>query len=71
MATLHGMVVEKVNPVWDFQWLCTMMKKRNKVHIQGHEGIINGISPEDGSGNNWLVTLTNEVSTITIFVKAV
>lgn len=67
---LHGMVVERTNPVWDFNWLCTMMKKRNRVSIQGHEGLINGISPEDGSGNNWLVTITNEFGNKTIFVKA-
>jgi hypothetical protein len=70
MANLHGMVVEKSNPVYDFGWLCNMMQKRNKVHIQGHEGVINGIRPEDGSGNNWLVTLSNNLSDITIFVKA-
>lgn len=67
--TLYGMVVEKVNPVWDFHWLCTMMKKRNKVSLQGHEGIINGIRPEDGSGNNWLVTICDNNITNEIYVR--
>lgn len=67
---LHDMVVERTNPVWDFHWLCSMMKKRNRVSIQGHEGLINGISPEDGSGNNWLVTIVNEHNNKTIFIKA-
>lgn len=70
MANLHGMVVEKSNPVWDFHWLCTMMKKRNRVHIQGREGIINCIRPEDGSGNNWLITISNNLKDTTIFVRA-
>lgn len=67
---LHGMVVEQHNPVWDFHWLCTMMKKRNRVSIKGHQGLINGISPEDGSGNNWLVTIVNEFGNHRIFIKA-
>lgn len=70
MASLHGMVVEVDNPVWDFNWLCTMMKKRNRVSLKGHTGIINGIRPEDGSGNNWLVTLCESGSTKEIFIKA-
>lgn len=70
MSSLHGMVVHKHNPIWDFHWLCNMMRQRKRVHIKGHEGLINGISPEDGSGNNWLVTIVNEHGNKTIFVKA-
>lgn len=70
MSTLHGMVVDVHNPVWDFHWLCTMMKKRNEVSLSGHQGIINGIRPEDGSGNNWLVTLCQGTSKKEIFIRA-
>lgn len=70
MASLHGMVVDVERPVWDFHWLCTMMKKRNRVSLRGHEGIINGIRPEDGSGNNWLVTLVDGQSKKEIFIRA-
>lgn len=70
MGTLHGMVVNVDNPVWDFHWLCTMMKKRSRVSLKGQEGIINGIRPEDGSGNNWLVTLIDGTSKKEIFVRA-
>jgi len=76
MATLSGMVVDVKNPVYDYAWLCDMMRLRKIVHIvnrtngQTFEGLINGIRPEDGSGNNWLVTLNNNLKDITIFVRA-
>lgn len=74
MATLNGMVVNVKNPVYDYAWLCNMMQQRKRVDIvcsAGHfTGLINGIAPEDGSGNNWLVTITNEFTNKTIFVKA-
>ena len=74
MATLSGMVVDTVNPVYDYNWLCNMMRLRKRVRIMGRtgnsfEGLINAIRPEDGSGNNWLVTITNEFGNNTIFVK--
>lgn len=70
MASLHGMVVDVEKPVWDFHWLCTMMQKRNRVHLHGIEGIINGIRPEDGSENNWLVTLADGLIKKEVFVRA-
>ena len=69
MGTLHGMVVNVDNPVWDFHWLCTMMKKRSRVSLKGQQGIINGIRPEDGSGRCWLVTLTENGKSETVFVR--
>lgn len=71
---LSGMVVNKANPVYNYNWLCSMMQQRKRVNILCKEGnfigLINGISPEDGSGNNWLVTIVNEFGNKTIFVKA-
>lgn len=51
--------------VYDFEWLCQMMKARIEAVLYTStnagpirtEGIINGIRPEDGSGNHWLVTI--------------
>lgn len=75
MATLSGMVVDVKNPVYDYSWLCSMMQMRKRVAIVSREGntfegLINGIRPEDGSGNNWLITLSNDSKTRTVFVKA-
>lgn len=73
--TLHGMVVNKANPVYDFQWLCRMMQQRKRVHLHTNsgrvvDGLINGIQPEDGSGKNWLVTVCNDLTNATVFLKA-
>lgn len=75
MATLSGMVVDVKNPVYDYNWICSMMRLRKRVSIVGRtgntfEGLINGIMPEDGSGNNWLLTISNDCKTSTVFVKA-
>lgn len=75
MANLSGMVVNTAAPVYDYNWLCSMMKSRNRVHIVGRtghsfHGLINGIRPEDGSGNNWLLTISNDLKDSTVFVKA-
>jgi hypothetical protein len=35
-----------------------------------HAGIINGIVREDGSGKNWIVTVTNQTSSKNIFIHA-
>ena len=35
-----------------------------------HVGIINAIMREDGSGKNWLVTLTNRTVSERVFIKA-
>ena len=74
MATLSGMVVDKTKPIYNYNWLCSMMQQRKRVNIVSASGsfigLINGISPEDGSGNNWLVTITSEFGNNTIFVKA-
>ena len=58
--------------VYSFQWLCQAMQARQKVKIIAYsgkvlEGIINGISVEDGSGRNFLVKFSDGN---TIFVRA-
>lgn len=75
MATLSGMIVDVAKPVYDYNWLCNMMQMRKVVEIVGpngisYRGVINGIMPEDGSGNNWLLTISNDCKTSTVFVKA-
>jgi hypothetical protein len=35
-----------------------------------HVGIINGIIREDGSGKNWIVTVTNQTVSKNVFVHA-
>lgn len=58
--------------VYSFQWLCQAMQTRQKVSLLAYsgktfEGIINGISVEDGSGRNFLVKFSDGN---TIFVRA-
>lgn len=58
--------------VYSFQWLCEAMHTRQKVSLLAYsgkvfEGIINGISVEDGSGRNFLVKFSDGN---TIFVRA-
>jgi len=58
-----------------FSWLALAMKNRIHVAILSnktiYKGIINGMAVEDGSGNNWLVTMNLcDGQTKTIFVKA-
>lgn len=36
-----------------------------------HVGIINGIVREDGSGKNWIVTVTNRTVSEQVFIHAV
>ena len=56
-----------------YAWLCDMMHSRTKiVIIKGdriYRGLVNGISPESGSGKDWMVTLHNEGSNTTIYVR--
>ena len=35
-----------------------------------HVGIINGLMREDGSGKNWIVTVTNRTVTERVFIHA-
>lgn len=35
-----------------------------------HVGFINGIMREDGSGKNWIVTVTNQTKSEKIFIHA-
>jgi len=35
-----------------------------------HVGLINGIMREDGSGKNWIVTVTNRTVSETVFIHA-
>ena len=74
MMKLHGMVVENNKPIYSYDWLCEMMQKRKRVSLvtsNGHfQGLVNGIRPEDGSGNNWLVTLCDNLITKEVFIRA-
>jgi len=62
--------------MYSFIWLCRMMQERTEVVLLGGDnksyyGMINGISVEDGSGRNWLVSLALVGGGYkTIFVKA-
>ena len=61
--------------MYSFNWLCGVMRHRKVVTLCGSEGtysgLVNGIAPEDGSGQNWLVTLALTGGGVkTIFVKA-
>lgn len=71
---LHGMIIEKNKPVYSYAWLCEMMQKRNRVSLStsngNFQGLINGIRPEDGSGNNWLVTLCDNLYEKVVFIRA-
>ena len=35
-----------------------------------HVGLINGVMREDGSGKNWIVTVTNRTATEQVFIHA-
>ena len=35
-----------------------------------HVGLINGIMREDGSGKNWIVTVTNQTKSERVFIHA-
>lgn len=37
---------------------------------KGYIGIINGITREDGSGKNWIVTVTEGIVTKKVFIHA-
>ena len=77
MATLYGMVVDRNIPVYSYDWLCEKMKDRGRVSIRYNlngnvatiYGIINGIRPEDGSGNHWLVTIYDNNTKAEIYVR--
>ena len=44
----------------------TVVDPRGKVYV----GIINGILREDGSGKNWIVTVTNRTTSDKVFIHA-
>ena len=44
----------------------TIVDPKGKVYV----GIINSIMREDGSGRNWIVTVTNLTTTDKIFIHA-
>ena len=76
MATLSGMVVDSKVPVYSYEWLCKKMQDRGRVAIVLHNpvgttirGMINGIRPEDGSGNHWLVTINDNCVNTEVYVR--
>ncbi len=44
----------------------TVVDPKGKVYV----GIINGILREDGSGKNWIVTVTNQTASEKVFIHA-
>jgi hypothetical protein len=44
----------------------TVVDPKGKVYV----GIINGILREDGSGRNWIVTVTNKTASDQVFIHA-
>ena len=44
----------------------TVVDPKGKVYV----GIINGILREDGSGKNWIVTVTNRTASDKVFIHA-
>lgn len=76
MNTLSGMIVDNKIPVYSYEWLCKKMQDRSRVAIVLHNpagvtirGLINGIRPEDGSGNHWLVTIHDNNVTNEVYVR--
>lgn len=45
---------------------CDVVNPKGGIHI----GIINGIMREDGSGKNWIVTVTNRTVSEKVFIHA-
>lgn len=60
-------------PVYSYDWLCEKMRDRSRVCIKYHLGqifgIINGIQPEDGSGNHWILTIHDNGTNANIYVR--
>ena len=77
MSKLSGMVVDNVAPGYSYEWLCEKMKDRSRVVIHATNnagpfiirGVINGLRPEDGSGNHWLVTINDNLTNAEIYVR--
>ena len=44
----------------------TVVDPKGKVYV----GIINGVLREDGSGKNWIVTVTNRTTSDKVFIHA-
>lgn len=44
----------------------TVMDTKGKLHV----GIINSLQREDGSGKNWIVSITNKTVSNSVFVHA-
>lgn len=77
MSKLSGMVVDNTVPVYSYEWLCEKMKDRSRVVIHTTcnagpimvRGVINGLRPEDGSGNHWLVTIHDNLTNAEVYVR--
>jgi hypothetical protein len=71
------MLLENAIPVYSYTWLCDKMADRGRVAIRYNlngntatmRGIINGIRPEDGSGNHWLVTVHDNGTNAEVYVR--
>jgi len=74
MSSISGMVVSWKNPVYSYEWLCKKMADRGLVELRLHDGstvrgVINGIRPESGSGNHWLVKLYYRLNTKEVYIR--
>lgn len=62
---LHPAVATAVPPVipnyrvYNLKGIFFAMIDKRPTKLEGHEGIINGIQKEDGSGKRWLVKFHN------------
>jgi hypothetical protein len=71
------MLLENAIPVYSYSWLCEKMADRGRVairyNLKGHtatiRGLVNGIRPEDGSGRNWLVTISDNCTNVEVYVR--
>ena len=68
-ATAYKPVINNLNKIF-----CAMLSGKYGCVIDpkgnAHVGIINGIMREDGSGKNWIVTVTNRTASERVFIHA-
>ena len=71
MKTRKGMMM-KMNSLDKIMAAMRTGKYGTVVDPKGnmHVGIINGIMREDGSGKNWIVTVTNQTVSKNVFIHA-
>ena len=76
-STYSGITLKESDHMYTYEWLCENMRNRNRVSLDFSlncgpvrvSGLINGISPEDGSGKCWLVTVNDNGCNAVVFVR--